>query len=266
VILLAHLSDTHLDGTARSTQRTARVMAYLNELPQPVDAIVITGDIADHGDTAEYQQARALLRSRYPTFTCPGNHDDRVGFRTVLLGENGGTEPSNTEPSNAGLENAGPDSAGPINQVHQAAGAVFMMCDSSVPGKPEGFLADETLRWLTGALDAAPAGSPVFVCFHHPPVRLHSPFIDPIRQRGEARLANLIAGRPQVVGVLCGHAHTPAATTFAGCPLRVAPGVASTLRLPWEHGDALDYGPPPGIAFHVLDDEWRLTTHYRLLD
>jgi hypothetical protein len=27
----------------------------------------------------------------------------------------------------------------------------------------------------------------------------------------------------------------------------------------------LDHGLPPAIAFHVLDDEWRLTTHYRLV-
>jgi hypothetical protein len=47
--------------------------------------------------------------------------------------------------------------------------------------------------------------------------------------------------------------------------LLVAPGVVSTLRLPWEHGEVLDHGLPPAIAFHVLDDEWRLTTHYRLV-
>jgi hypothetical protein len=64
---------------------------------------------------------------------------------------------------------------------------------------------------------------------------------------------------------VCGHAHTPAASTFAGRPLLVAPGVVSTLRLPWEHGEVLDHSLPPAIAFHVLDDEWRLTTHYRLV-
>jgi hypothetical protein len=45
----------------------------------------------------------------------------------------------------------------------------------------------------------------------------------------------------------------------------VAPGVVSTLRLPWERGDVLDYSLPPAIAFHVLDDDRRLTTHYRVI-
>jgi len=143
MIVLAPISDTHLDGSARNADRATRVLRYLNNLPAPVDAVLVTGDIADHGLPAEYEQA--------------------------------------------------------------------------------------------------------------------------IRQRGEKRLAALVHRHPQVVAVLCGHAHTPAATTFAGRPLLVAPGVVSTLKLPWEHGDGLDHDLPPAIAFHVLDDTWRLTTHYRVI-
>jgi len=73
-----------------------------------------------------------------------------------------------------------------------------------------------------------------------------------------------LADHPQVVPVLCGHAHTPAASTFAGRPLLVAPGVVSTLRLPWETANDIDEQMPPALAFHVLDDDGRLTTHYRL--
>jgi len=104
----------------------------------------------------------------------------------------------------------------------------------------------------------------VLVAFHHPPVALHSPFIDGIGQHGPERLAALLADHPQVVAVLCGHAHTPAASTFAGRPLLVAPGVVSTLRLPWETANDIDEQMPPALAFHVLDDDGRLTTHYRL--
>lgn len=51
----------------------------------------------------------------------------------------------------------------------------------------------------------------------------------------------------------------------AGRPLLVAPGVVSTLRLPWEGGDPLDFDLPPAIAFHVLGRDRRLTTHYRVV-
>jgi 3',5'-cyclic-AMP phosphodiesterase len=70
---------------------------------------------------------------------------------------------------------------------------------------------------------------------------------------------------PRVVAVLCGHAHTAAASTFAGRPLLVAPGVVSTLRLPWENADTMDRTMPPALAFHILDEAGRLTTHYRML-
>jgi hypothetical protein len=43
----------------------------------------------------------------------------------------------------------------------------------------------------------------------------------------------------------------------------VGPGVTWTLRLPWEGDAVADRAADPGLAFHVLDDEGRLTTHFR---
>ena len=49
----------------------------------------------------------------------------------------------------------------------------------------------------------------------------------------------------------------------------VAPGVVSTARLPWTTADELtwtnaaDLDDTPAVAFHVLDDNHRLTTHFR---
>jgi 3',5'-cyclic AMP phosphodiesterase CpdA len=245
MIVLAHLSDTHFDGTQARADRSAQVMNYLDDLPQPVDAIVITGDIADHGLAEEYEQARKILAGSSPVLICPGNHDNRATYREVLLGR--------------------PGNDAPINQVHHIAGAVFALCDSSVPGRDDGFLTDETMLWLERVLTDAPAEAPVFICLHHPPAIMHQPILDEIRLRGEHRLAELIARHLQVVAILCGHLHSAAATSFAGRPLLAAPGIASTLRLPWESGDILDFEAPPALAFHVLDDDHRLTTHYRLL-
>jgi 3',5'-cyclic AMP phosphodiesterase CpdA len=245
MIVLAHVSDTHLDCSDRRAERATRVMSYLNDLPRPVDAIVVTGDIADHGLPAEYEEARKILSSPHRVLTCPGNHDVRRAYREVLLDVPGGDEP--------------------VNDSHRVAGAVIALCDSSIPGRADGLLADETIAWLDAVLADAPNDAPAFIGFHHPPAILHSPFIDAIRQHGADRLAGLVARHPQVVALLCGHAHTPAATTFAGRPLLVAPGVVSTLRLPWEHGEGLDYDLPPAIAFHILDDDRRLTTHYRVV-
>lgn len=247
MIVIAHLSDTHIDSGRRSVERTQAVMNHLEDLPYDLDAVLVTGDIADHALPAEYEQARGLLTSRHPVVICPGNHDERAAFRRHLLGW--------------------PETAKPINQVHHAAGVVIALCDSSVPGKDEGFLEDETLEWLEDTLAQAPAGTPVLVGFHHPPASLHIPFVDGIRQFGAERLAAIADRHPNLAAFLCGHAHTSATTTFAGRPLLVAPGVVSTARLPWEHRahpeDHVHLDQPPALAFHILDDEGRLTTHYR---
>lgn len=55
-----------------------------------------------------------------------------------------------------------------------------------------------------------------------------------------ARVVEPITRHPNVAAILCGHAHTPAAATFAGRPLLVAPGVTSTVRPLWETGDGTD--------------------------
>ncbi|KUJ37251.1 metallophosphoesterase [Streptomyces albus subsp. albus] len=250
MIVIAHLSDTHIDSEPRSAERTRAVMEYLDDLPYDLAAVLVTGDVTDHALPAEYERARGLLASRHPVLVCPGNHDGREAFRTHLLGQ--------------------PASSAPINQVHRTDGLVIALCDSSVPGKDEGLLEQETLEWLEGVLEETPPQVPVLVGFHHPPVLLHDPFIDGLRQFGAERLAALAGRYPQLAGFLCGHAHTAAATVFAGRPLVVAPGVVSTLRLPWEHRGPAEDGAdhvyldqPPALAFHVLDDEGRLTTHFR---
>ncbi|MDG4789096.1 metallophosphoesterase [Micromonospora sp. WMMD1102] len=247
MLVIAHLSDTHLDGSPRSAERTARVMDHLHALPRPVDAILVTGDIADHGELTEYETAAKLLASPLPVLTCPGNHDVRDAYRKGLLGDGQGGD-------------------GPVNARHDVAGAVFLLADSTVPGRNDGHLDAETMAWLAGELASTPAGAPVFVAFHHPPVTLHHPVIDTMRLLPTEPLAELLADHPQVVAVLTGHFHTAAASTFAGRPLRIAPGVVSTLRMPWEgDGPLVDLTQPPGVAFHVYDDAGLLTTHYRVV-
>ncbi len=39
-----------------------------------VDAVIVTGDVADHGSPAEYEIARKILTTRHPTLICPGNY------------------------------------------------------------------------------------------------------------------------------------------------------------------------------------------------
>ncbi|MBG0826927.1 phosphodiesterase [Planomonospora sp. ID67723] len=243
MLTLAHMSDIHIDGT-RSIERTRAVMRHLTAMPGPLDAVIVTGDIADHGAAGEYETARELLASGLPTIVCPGNHDDRQTFRKVLLGEDGGGD-------------------GPVNQVLRLDGLTVALCDSSVPGRPEGFLEDETLAWLDAVLAESPT-TPAVVGMHHPAAPLGIPYVDGIGLREPGRLAEVLRRHPRVVAVLAGHAHTPASTRFAGLPLLVAPGVINTALVPAETAARVpvDLGMPPQFALHVLDGD-HLATHIR---
>jgi 3',5'-cyclic AMP phosphodiesterase CpdA len=174
-------------------------------------------------------------------YVLPGNHDARAPFRSVLLGQ---------EPSDA-----------PINQAVRIGRFSVVLCDSTIPGQDPGRLADETLAWLDTALDG-----PAIVVLHHNPAGLQHAVLDKMMLGEADRLAAVLAHHPQTVAVLCGHAHTAASTTFAGRPLLVAPGVSSTLRLPWENTGLVDLQQPPAVALHILDEDNRLTTHYRVLN
>ncbi|MFI6445854.1 metallophosphoesterase [Kitasatospora sp. NPDC050543] len=261
MLTIAHFSDIHLgqeyqgDGGARARARAEQVMAYLGRMPGPLTAVLVTGDIADHGAPAEYELAAKVLASDLPVLTCPGNHDVRAPYRRGLLGE---------ETTEAGAEPADGPADGPVNRVHQLPGATLLLCDSSIPGRDDGLLDEQTLAWLDRSLGEGPQDVPALVAFHHPPVVLHLPYVDPMRQFGEERLAEVLARHPRVAGLLCGHSHTAAATTFAGLPLLVAPGVVSTVAMACEGGPDISFDQPPMVAFHLLEDDGRLTTHLRV--
>ncbi|MFF1392338.1 metallophosphoesterase [Streptomyces sp. NPDC058287] len=250
MLVLAQISDLHLDGTPRATERARRVIDHLRALPGPVDALLVTGDIADHGAESEYEEAAELLglhdgSLRFPVLPCPGNHDSRAPYRKALLRE--------------------PAAEGPVNRAHRVGGAVVLMCDSSIPGADEGRLDEETYGWLEDTLDGLDGETPVLLAFHHPPVALHHPLPDAYQLAQPQALAALLERRPEIAGIIAGHAHTPAATVFAGSPLVIGPGVTWTLRLPWEGEGVADREAPVGLAFHILDDERRLTTHFRVV-
>ncbi|MEU3224805.1 metallophosphoesterase [Streptomyces sp. NPDC006976] len=244
-LLLAHISDLHLDGGERATLRATRVMDYVRALPRPVDALLVTGDIADHGEEAEYEEAARILAADFPVLMCPGNHDARPAYRKALLGEAPGP--------------------GPVNRAHDIGGTTILMCDSTIPGRDEGRLDAETLAWIDSTLTALPQDRPALIAFHQPPVALHHPLPDSYMLEEPGQLAGLLDAHPRVAAVLTGHAHTAAASTFAGRPLIVGPATTWTLRMPWEGDEAADRDQPPGLAFHVLDDDRRLTTHYRVV-
>jgi Calcineurin-like phosphoesterase len=78
-VLLAQLSDPHLTTgvlAARPAERAHQALARVRALQPRPDCLVITGDLADNGQAAEYEATLALLeRLDPPVHVVPGNHD-----------------------------------------------------------------------------------------------------------------------------------------------------------------------------------------------
>lgn len=246
--LVAHLTDLHFGGPVAARARADRALDHLLSLDPVPGLLLVTGDVADHGTAEEYAEARTVL-SRWPgpLLVGTGNHDVREAFARGLLGR---------------------EADGPLDQVLDLPAARFLMLDSLVTAPPgeridHGELADATLGWLDERL--AEDDRPAYVCLHHPPVEIGVGLMDPIRLRDPERLAAVLRRHPHHAATLVGHAHTQCATTFAGRPLLIGGGVASTVTLDGEPMPAVWEAGAPTIAFHLIHDDGRLTTHWRAI-
>lgn len=228
-LTIAHLSDPHLDGSARRRERFEAVLRHVVELPE-VDAIVVSGDLADHGRAEEYAEFFAALPTEIPTLVCAGNHD--------LTG------PLQEAKARAGM------SVQPDDALH-LDGLLIVALDSHVDGRDDGMLDAPTLAQARRLI--AEASAPVVLVLHHPPVPVGHRTVDesyPLRNPDD--LARLIQDSPAVVAVFSGHVHTAFTATFAGVPVLGAPGIVSRLRFGSRINPIADPDAMPGFALHTV--------------
>jgi 3',5'-cyclic-AMP phosphodiesterase len=237
--LIAHLSDTHIDGNPEVLARFTRVLEQLRDLAR-VDALVITGDLTDNGREDEYEQFFAALPSNLPTVVVAGNQDLTVPLATAARAH--------------GLPGT-PNSTLAVGEV------TIVGLDSHIDHHKEGRLAPETLEFARAAVLAA-RGS-VLLALHHPPVPVGHSIIDRVGLANAAELEGFVGEHDNVIAVLTGHVHTALATTFAGKPLLGAPGVVSTMRLGSKTDPISDPNAMPGLALHTIEGRTvRTVFHY----
>ena len=237
-MLIAHLSDTHFQNGPLGALPAAGLNLVLGRLlslePRP-DCVVITGDLADTGDPAEYADLHQLLeRCPVPVHLTTGNHDAPA----ALVAEFAGTRYL-----------AGGES--PHYTVDYPA-ATIIVADSNIPGSPAGELGPEQLAWIDSVLAARP-DVPAFIALHHPPVPVGIPFLDGMRLNDGPALAAVVAAHDNVARVLAGHLHRAVTTGFAGSLVTTAPSTYRQLGLRM-HDDAPPgyLNEPTGFLLHVL--------------
>ena len=99
MFVVAQISDLHVNGTADHRKRVDAVMDYLNGRcggPRNIDALLVTGDIADEGLPEEYREAIEALGTDIPMLLTLGNHDDRSAFNAVVHDSDACSEPVNS--------------------------------------------------------------------------------------------------------------------------------------------------------------------------
>lgn len=242
---ILHLSDTHLVnerrplyGAVDSDANLAALLDRLRAAGTHLDAIVLTGDLADAGAEDAYVRLRELIEPFAAERGCPvlwvmGNHDDRAAFRTELLREAASTDP--------------------IDRVHDVNGLRIIALDSTVPGHHHGELAPAQLDWLREQL-ATPAEHGTLIALHHPPVPTILPLLQLVELSDTAPFQDIVQGT-DVRGILAGHFHYSTHSTFAGIPVSVAAATCYTqdLALPLGQSRARDAAQSANLV-HVYPD------------
>jgi Icc protein len=234
-VLIAHLSDPHLvTGPLAAEPAAALQRALARALTFSPDFVVITGDLADHADPAEYAVLRDLIAAYpLPIHLVAGNHDSAEALVDAFAGT----------PYLGGGASA--------HYAVEYPEATLVVLDSAVPCSPAGTLGPAQLGWLADTLSARPS-VPALVALHHPPIASGLPYMDQINLRDADALAAVVSRHAQVARVLTGHLHRPLTAAFAGTVLTVAPSTYRQLNLDL-HTDGIAFAAePPAFLLHLL--------------
>ena len=250
--VLAQISDPHLGARWRAGGDPARGLAAAVDavlaLRPPPDAVLVSGDLTEHGADAEYATVRELLApfGDVPVHVLPGNHDDRAALRANFALPGAGAEPARY------LADVGP--------------LRLVVLDSIVPGADHGRLDAACRAWLEAALAAEPE-RPAVIALHHPPLLTGSPAWDALGIPGAERdaLAGVLARHPQVRGVVGGHVHRLIVAELAGRPVISAPSTYLQARFDLDADGLETVADPAGIAVHLLLPDGAFVTHLQSL-
>lgn len=253
-MLIAQISDLHIGADSLTPgddnlNRLDAVLDHLEAMQARPDHLLVTGDLTEHGDEASYRLlGQRLAQCPFPAHLIPGNHDLRSGFRRAF-------------PEAA-------DADGFIQYVVETPSLRLILLDTLEEGRHGGGFCQTRAAWLADRLDEAP-DQPTLVALHHPPIDSGIVWMttDPA-EPWVARLRQALAGRGNIVALVCGHLHRPITGMLDRAPVAVAPATAMPLALTLEpiDFDHPDQRPlvtdgPPSFAVHRWNDG-SFVTHF----
>lgn len=250
-MLIAQVTDPHIKQRGRlaykkidTAANLEACVAHLNNLANPPDLILLTGDLTDFGRPEEYELVRQLLSPlQAPLFVIPGNHDHRANLLEAFRDH---------DYLPAGGEF--------IHYVIDHYSLRMIGLDTTVPGKAYGELCEQRLGWLDQQLSHFP-DKPTLLFMHHPPIETGIRHMDVQNCRNGEVLGKMLEQHPQVFQILCGHVHRPIHSQWHGMTVTIAPSSSHYVAL-----DTRDNGPadwmlePPAVQLHRWHNQ-TLTSH-----
>lgn len=233
-MLLAHISDLHLFASEAesslvrydSAQAALSVLLDIRKHTPKFDAILLTGDIADGGNSADYELALSILdQAEVPVFVIPGNHDTISEFRRAFCRQ----IPFRDQTA--------------LDYVVQFGAVRIIGLNSVKEGHVEGELTDEQLDWLEGQL-SEPFSGPTYLLIHHPPCFIGIDAWDEMSlKEGRGRFQKIVREFSDGLQILSGHIHRPYNINFDGIPIWIGGSPAFQIGLDFTPG-----APDPGPA------------------
>lgn len=226
--LLAQLSDLHICapgvlayGNIDTAAYLRTAIATLASLPCPPDVLLLTGDLSDGGQPAQYAHLRQMLApvAHLPMYCIPGNHDRRSELRRAFAAETGaGNDPAVRR-----------DPSPYIQYTVNLGGMRLIALDSTVSGSDHGCLCPSRLAWLSHTL-ARYRHEPVIIALHHPPLATHIRHMDEVGLlEGREAFCALVAQYPNIQRIISGHIHRAAHADLGHVTVSIAPSPAHQI-------------------------------------
>ena len=237
--LLVQLSDPHVGATwadADPVEGLRTAVESVRRFPDPPDAVLMSGDLAETAADEEYEVVRELLAQLgKPIYVLPGNHDDRDSLRRHF-----------DLPGAIGT---------PVQYAVDLGALRLVVLDSTRPGEERGELDAGRLSWLDAELTAAP-DRVTLIALHHPPASTGNAAWDEIGLPAADRraLGDVLRGHPQVRRVVAGHIHRTMTAELAGRAVLAVPSTYVQTRLKFTSGEIETAAEPRGFAVHALLD------------